>query len=90
MEAFLNAVKKMSQVLHAIAGTSLVFLLVLTIVDVVLRGFSSPVPGTYELVALAGAVVIGFSLPSTSWKRQHVYIDFFIEKLAAGVTKNLR
>ena len=35
----------------------------LTLVDVILRGFKRPIVGTYELVALAGAVVIGFSLP---------------------------
>jgi TRAP-type C4-dicarboxylate transport system permease small subunit len=85
MEAFLNVIKRISQVLHAIAGTSLTFLIILTLVDVVLRGFSSPVAGTYELVALAGAVVVGFSLPSTTWHRQHVFIDFFIEKLGSRV-----
>jgi TRAP-type C4-dicarboxylate transport system permease small subunit len=85
MEAFLNAIKRISQVLLAIAGTSLTFLILLTLVDVFLRSYGEPVPGTYELVALAGAVVIGFSLPSTSWHRQHVYIDFFIEKLGSRV-----
>jgi TRAP-type C4-dicarboxylate transport system permease small subunit len=85
MEAFLNAIKRTSQVLHAIAGTSLTFLIILTLVDVILRGFARPVAGTYELVALAGAVVVGFSLPSTSWHRQHVFIDFFIEKLGSRI-----
>lgn len=85
MESFLNAIKKISQALHAVAGASLTFLMILTLVDVALRGFGSPVPGTYELVALAGAIVIGFSLPSTSWHRQHVYIDFFVEKLGGRV-----
>ena len=69
--------------LLAIAGTSLSLLILLTLADVVLRGFDRPIPGTYELVALAGAVVVGFSLPSTSWHRQQIYIDFFIEKLGA-------
>jgi TRAP-type C4-dicarboxylate transport system permease small subunit len=34
--------------------------------------------GTYELVAFLGAVVIGFSIPLTSWLRGHIYVDFFI------------
>jgi TRAP-type C4-dicarboxylate transport system permease small subunit len=63
-----------------IAGISLTFLMVLTLADIILRGFDSPVVGTYELVALAGAVVVGFSMPSTSWFRQHIYLDFFIDK----------
>jgi TRAP-type C4-dicarboxylate transport system permease small subunit len=37
-----------------------------------------PIVGTYELVALLGAVVIGFSVPLTSWLRGHIYVDFFI------------
>jgi TRAP-type C4-dicarboxylate transport system permease small subunit len=37
-----------------------------------------PIVGTYELVALSGAVVIGFSIPLTSWLRGHIYVDFFI------------
>ncbi len=37
-----------------------------------------PIVGTYELVAFLGAVVIGFSVPLTSWLRGHIYVDFFI------------
>jgi TRAP-type C4-dicarboxylate transport system permease small subunit len=37
-----------------------------------------PIVGTYELVGLLGAVVIGFSVPLTSWLRGHIYVDFFI------------
>jgi len=37
-----------------------------------------PVVGTYELVMFAGAVVIGFALPLTSWVRGHIFVDFFI------------
>jgi TRAP-type C4-dicarboxylate transport system permease small subunit len=37
-----------------------------------------PIVGTYELVAFLGAVVIGFSIPLTSWLRGHIYVDFFI------------
>jgi TRAP-type C4-dicarboxylate transport system permease small subunit len=56
--------------------------MLLTIADVVLRGFRRPVVGTYELVAFAGAVVIGFSMPLTSWFRSHVYVDVLIAKLS--------
>lgn len=37
-----------------------------------------PIGSTYELVGLLGAVVIGFSVPLTSWLRGHIYVDFFI------------
>jgi TRAP-type C4-dicarboxylate transport system permease small subunit len=82
MKVFLKAVEGISRILNIVAGGSLVFLMVLTIADVVLRGFRRPVVGTYELVAFAGAVVIGFSMPLTSWFRSHVYVDVLIAKLS--------
>jgi len=44
----------------------------------IIVGHVRPIVGTYELVALLGAVVIGFSVPLTSWLRGHIYVDFFI------------
>jgi TRAP-type C4-dicarboxylate transport system permease small subunit len=82
MEGFLKTIKGISRFLNAIAGISLAFLMLLTIADVILRGFRSPVPGTYEVVAFAGAVVIGFSMPLTSWLRGHIFVDFFILKFS--------
>ncbi len=68
----------MARFLNVVAGISLTFLMFLTIGDVILRYFRKPIVGTYELVAFSGAVVIGFSLPFTSWMRGHVYVDFLI------------
>ena len=61
-----------SRYLHGIAGASLVFLMFLTIVDVLLRAFRMPIPGTYELVGFAGAVAIGFAMPLVAWSRGNV------------------
>jgi TRAP-type C4-dicarboxylate transport system permease small subunit len=82
MEGFLKMVNGISRFFNIIAGISLTFLMLLTITDVILRGFKSPVPGTYEVVAFAGAVVIGFSMPLTSWMRAHIFVDFFILKFS--------
>lgn len=82
MEGFLKTINGISRFLNIIAGISLTFLMLLTITDVILRGFKSPVPGTFEVVAFAGAVVIGFSLPRTSWLRAHIFVDFFILKFS--------
>jgi TRAP-type C4-dicarboxylate transport system permease small subunit len=78
MGGFLKTINGISRFFNIIAGISLTFLMLLTITDVILRGFKSPVPGTYEVVAFAGAVVIGFSMPLTSWLRGHIFVDFFI------------
>jgi len=82
MEGFLKTINGISRFFNIIAGISLTFLMVLTITDIILRGFKSPVPGTYEVVAFAGAVVIGFSMPLTSWLRGHIFVDFFILKFS--------
>ena len=85
MEGFLKTINGISRFLNIIAGISLTFLMLLTITDVILRGFKSPVPGTYEVVAFAGAVVIGFSMPLTSWLRAHIFVDFFILKFSQKI-----
>jgi TRAP-type C4-dicarboxylate transport system permease small subunit len=65
-------------VLHGIGGVSLVFLMLLTVADVVLRACGRPIPGTYELVGFAGALAIGCALPFTSWIGGHVHVDSLI------------
>jgi len=88
MEGFLSKIKDVSRFLNLIAGISLSFLMFLTIFDVILRFFRKPIVGTYELVAFSGAVVIGFSVPLTSWLRGHVYVDFLVLKFSQK-TRNI-
>jgi TRAP-type C4-dicarboxylate transport system permease small subunit len=85
MSGFEKGVTDISRLLNGIAMTSLIFLMSLTIVDVILRGFNNPLVGTYELVALAGAVAIGFSMPRTATLRGHIYVDFLITKFSRRV-----
>lgn len=77
----LEHVRAFSQLLHGIAGISLVFFMVLTIADVALRFFYRPIPGTYEMVGFAGALAIGLAMPYTSWTRGHVHVDSLIDRL---------
>jgi TRAP-type C4-dicarboxylate transport system permease small subunit len=78
MRGFVKTVTAICGCLNVVAGVSLVLLMVLTIVDVVLRGANRPIVGAYELVALAGAVAIGFSMPQTALLRAHIYVDSLI------------
>ena len=75
MARILPAVLKVGNGMHIVAGVSLVFLMLLTLIDVVLRACGAPIPGTYELVGYAGGVAIGLAMPVTSWRRGHVYVD---------------
>jgi len=85
MKGFLSKVQGLSRFLNVIAGIALVFLMFLTLGDVILRLFKRPIVGTYELVAFSGAIVIGFSLPLTTWLRAHIFVDFFVLKFSKQV-----
>jgi TRAP-type C4-dicarboxylate transport system permease small subunit len=78
MDGFLNKIRELSRFVNLIGGIALTFIMSLTVADIILRFLRMPIVGTYELVALSGAVVIGFAVPLTSWMRGHVYVDFFI------------
>jgi len=85
MKGFLSKINGVSRFLNIIAGISLTFLMLLTVMDVILRSMRRPIVGTYELVAFSGAIVIGFSVPLTSWVRGHIYVDFLILKFSQKV-----
>jgi TRAP-type C4-dicarboxylate transport system permease small subunit len=69
------------KVLNVIGGSALTFMMFLTVADVILRAFGRPILGTYEIVGLALALVIGFGIPKVSMDRGHVYMEFVVDKL---------
>lgn len=84
MRIFPASVHKMSTFLNSISCIALVSMMVLTVTDVVLRMFKRPITGTYEIVGLLGAIVIGFGIPITSWIRGHIFVDFLTQKFPQG------
>ena len=56
-------------------------MMLLSCADVFLRLVSSPIPGTYEMVGLLGAVIIAFAMAYTSLQRGHVAVEMIYEKL---------
>lgn len=81
MQRLLGVVSSVSKWMNAIAAVALALMILLTVADVILRSFRRPIIGTYEMVALSGAIIIGFSIPFTSWMKGHINVDFFILKL---------
>jgi len=82
----LNALAvSLSRFMYVIAGIALACSMFLTVGDVILRTFKKPIVGTYELVGLLGALVIGFALPQTSRLKGHVIMDFVTDKLPARI-----
>ena len=90
MTILLSATRVLSRFMYVIAGIALTASMVLTVSDVLLCTLKHPITGTYELVGLLGAVVIGFSLPQTSRVRGHVVMHFLTERLSDRVGKVLR
>ena len=84
MKGFLTVVEKVIKFMEIVAGVALTFIILITTADVLLRAFGHPILGTYEIVAIAGGVVIGFVTPITSWRRGHVYVDFVTAKFGRG------
>lgn len=71
-----------SKLLNIIAGISVTAMMLLTVADVLLRAGGHPIIGTYEIVSLLLAVVIGFGIPQVSLDRGHVYMEFLLEKFS--------
>ncbi len=86
MTGLLQFVFRLSRGFNTLAGITLVVIMGTTVLDVILRSspWGKPIVGVFELVAFFGAVVIGFSIPFTSWVRGHIYVDFFVMKLPKG------
>jgi TRAP-type C4-dicarboxylate transport system permease small subunit len=78
MGGFLGGVEKLSKGMCYVSAFALTFIMLLTVADVFLRLFNRPIVGTFEMVGLGGAVVIGFAVPITSWIRGHIFVDFVI------------
>jgi len=62
-------------------------MMLLTVADVLLRAGGHPIIGTYEIVALLLAIVIGFGIPQVSLDRGHIYMEFLLEKLSTRSRK---
>ena len=85
MEGWMNSFfRVVNKVLSIIGGTALSLMMFMTVADVIMRAGGHPILGTYEMVALMLAIVIGFTIPMVSLDRGHVYMEIVLEKLSTG------
>jgi TRAP-type C4-dicarboxylate transport system permease small subunit len=89
MKTYETIIKGLSRLMYWIAGTALTGIMFLTVFDVILRLFKRPILGTYEIVSLLGAVVIGFAIPQTSIDRGQVLMDFLTGRLFSRTQRAL-
>lgn len=81
--------KKINRYIYLFAGFALMFMMLLTVADVILREFKHPIVGTFELVGFSAAVVLGFSIPYTTSMRGHITVEFLTMKLSKSVKRIL-
>lgn len=81
MKWFLKMADVLSRYMDMVAGTALVLIMLLTSIDVILRYMGKPILGSYDMVSLGGAFVIGFAVPRTSWDKAHVSVDILVERI---------
>ena len=53
--------------------------MLLTVLDVILRYFGYPIIGVYDLVALGGGIIIGFSMPLAAERKVHVFMEMALQ-----------
>jgi TRAP-type C4-dicarboxylate transport system permease small subunit len=87
MKTVISWINALSRLMYWIAGVALAAIVFLTVADVLLRLTVIPIIGTYEIVSLLGAIVIGFAIPQTSIENGQVIMDFLTGKLPPGAAK---
>lgn len=78
-------VGQLASVFNGIASSAVVAMMVLTCLDVMLRLVRRPIPGTYEVVGMLGAVFVSFSLARTSVDQGHIAVNFLVQRFSKRV-----
>jgi TRAP-type C4-dicarboxylate transport system permease small subunit len=73
-------VGQLASFFNGIAAAAVVVMMILTCLDVLLRFLRHPIPGTYEIVGLLGAVSVSFALARTSLDQGHIAVDFLVQR----------
>ncbi len=77
----LGSTRKISRIFNWVAGAGIILMMLLVTLDVILRFFRNPIPGTYEMAGLLGTAIVSFSLAWTFLERGHIVVEFLVGKL---------
>lgn len=81
LDLYHRALRAVVQALAAVAGASLMLMVLVTTLDVILRALNMTLPGAWDLVKIAAAITVAAALPYTTAIKGHVAIEFFFHKL---------
>lgn len=77
----------LSRVLLALSGAAVLALMLLATGNVVLRIFSIPYRGTYEVISFLGAIGVAFALSATQRAKGHIVVDILSSRYPAPVRR---
>ncbi|MDZ7666958.1 MAG: TRAP transporter small permease [Desulfotignum sp.] len=78
MELLSRINKYVNMALTLTGGVFLVGMILLTCANIFIRQFFVPIPGTFELMGYAGAVVTAFALGYTQFTNGHISVDVLV------------
>ena len=78
---------RLTKLMDVVAAATLVFMMLLTVTDVLLRYLGHPFLGAYETVAFGGAVAIAFAVPRTSMTYHNICVDFIVDSMARRIRR---
>ncbi len=64
-----------------VSAAAVLFMMLITALDVAMRLMYRPVTGTFDMVRIAGAVAVACAIPYTTAIKGHVAIEYFFHKL---------
>ncbi|RPJ36718.1 MAG: TRAP transporter small permease [Planctomycetaceae bacterium] len=79
---YTSALRRIVNLLAAVAAIAIVIMILVTCVDVVGRRIGYPLKGTYDIVELLSAIMIAGALPYTTACKGHVAIEFLLQRLS--------
>lgn len=65
-----------------LSASAVMFMMLVTASDVVLRLVARPITGAYDMVRIACAVAVAGAIPYTTAVKGHVAVEFFFHKLS--------
>ena len=78
MDLLMRINKFLNKMLTLTGGVFLLAMIILTCGNIFIRQFFNPIPGAFELMGYAGAVVSAFALGYTQFTNGHISVDILV------------
>ncbi len=80
-QAYHAVLRLVVMAMAGLSGLAVLAMIGITTVDIVMRACGGALLGSYDMVRIAGALAIAFSLPYTTAVKGHVAVEFFFQKM---------